>query len=163
MRCSWSAAIWFGCGLSSCLMVSLVQLHSTWWLSTSNRLWQHYFSISFEGSFCHLEESIFDLSSIGGTSFKEHHIVVVLGPLFSLNSGDGSLSLQVKFVSNANEWEWIWVAWACILIESISPFFKILETLWVGDVIAKSTTIGTSVKSITQWLKLFLTGSVPDL
>ena len=107
-------------------------------------------SISFEGSFRHFEECLLYAQALDGTRLVEHHIVVILGPCLTLGDWDLPVSLLIELVANTDEWEGLWVAWSGVLVETISPSTKRVETLSIGNVIHEGAAVSSTIEGVAE-------------
>ena len=144
-------------------MLLLSQLQCTTCFRHCRRQGNLLLSISFEGSFCHFEKRFFHTQSFDRTRFVKHHIIVFFGPLLPLCGGHYTIGLLIKFVADTDEGERLWISWASILIETVPPSRKRVETLGIRDVINECAAIGTAIEGVTKGLEFFLTSSIPNL
>ena len=162
-----SATVWSCNSLSTILwifpMFILLKLQGT--TSIWDCCWHRncLLSISFEGSFGHLEECFVDTQSLHCTRLVKHHVIVFFCPCLSFRSGDATTGFLIKFVSDADEWEGLGIAWSSVFIETVPPSTERVETLSICDVIHECATVCSTIECVTKWLELFLTRRVPNL
>ena len=144
-------------------MIFLVQFERTTCVTDGLWHWDLLFCVTLKGGFCHFVEGFLDTETLDGRSLIKHHVVVFLSPCLSFWSGNLTFVFLVELVAEANKWERVWVAWSSIFDKPCLPASQVLKAGLRCDVVDESAAIGSTIKCVTQWLELFLAGSVPNL